>query len=366
MNAPEATTGRRRSAMGLLLSWGLAGALLYWALRGVSISELLAACSDLSASEILLLLAVNVVALPVFGLRWWLILRVDRSHDTSRRVSLFETSVYRLAAFGLAYLTPGPLVGGEPLQVVLLERRHGYLRSEAIASVALDRVLELTVSFGALLAASSYLVVVSSGVGQADGASLIPGLAALALLVALPVTYLALLLRGRVPVAALTRRSFDEKGFLEGGRLLRIARTLAQSETLAANWLRAHPVQFTAALAISLLGFAITLFEFFLVVQFLALPATPTQALLAFVAARLAQFVLLPGALGALETSQLLSWRAAGVIDALGLTVSLVVRARDLLFASLGLVIGLLLLRSRSPKAETAEELEARPETPVG
>lgn len=252
------------------------------------------------------------------------------------------TTLYRLAGFGLAYLTPGPLVGGEPLQVLLLERRHGYGRSEAIASVALDRVLELTVTFGALLAAGCYLLAALwAGGGEGGGVALVSGLMTLSALVALPIVYLAVLIRGRRPVHSIATRLRPD-----AGRLRSVADTLVESETLAAGWLRDHPVRFALAVLFSLLGFLMICVEFYLVVRFLALPVSLSQTLLAFIAARLAQFVLLPGALGALEASQLLSWRAAGVVDALGLAVSLVVRARDLVFALAGLGIGVVLLRS--------------------
>jgi hypothetical protein len=258
------------------------------------------------------------------------------------------------------------LVGGEPLQVILLERRHSYERSRAIASVMLDRTLEWTISFGALLAAGVFLL--SSlwrpselnaasrvhrigGLKQltglaSEGAGLVPAVLALSLLVALPLLYFTLLARGRRPASALAHRVLRPRDPASG-----LGVTLRESESLVARWLREQRPTFVAAILVSLLGFAAVLVEFILVVKFLDLPVTFDQILLAFVAARLAQLALLPGALGALEASQLLSWRAAGLLDAVGLAVSLVVRARDLLFAVTGLLLGLLLLH-RSPVLE--------------
>ena len=54
---------------------------------------------------------------------------------------------YRLSAFGLSYFTPGPQVGGEPLQIIYLQKNYGLTYARATAAVIMDKLLEFLVNF---------------------------------------------------------------------------------------------------------------------------------------------------------------------------------------------------------------------------
>ena len=101
------------------LFWLVVPPLLWWVLRNVSLTEVLAVLRQLTPAQVLILLATNVVVLLLFSARWWIISRAQ-----GYPIPYLALSGYRLTAFGVSYFTPGPQVGGEPLQVYLTERKH--------------------------------------------------------------------------------------------------------------------------------------------------------------------------------------------------------------------------------------------------
>lgn len=134
----------RHIGLGLLV-WLTIPLLMGWALRNVPLHELGAVLGRLGALQVAALIAVNVLVMFTFSGRWWAILR-----GQGYSVPYLGLVGYRLAAFSVSYFTPGPHLGGEPLQVWLLHRRAGVPTVSAATSVALDRLLEMTVNFAFL------------------------------------------------------------------------------------------------------------------------------------------------------------------------------------------------------------------------
>jgi uncharacterized membrane protein YbhN (UPF0104 family) len=79
----------------------------------------------------------------------------------------------------------------------------------------------------------------------------------------------------------------------------------------------------------------------------LGLEMTLPQAVTAMVAARVAILLPLPAGLGALEASQALAMRGLGLSPAAGVSLSLLIRARDVLLGLLGLGLAALLVGGR-------------------
>ena len=292
--------------------WVVALALFLWTLSRVSLSDAWVAVSRLSPIALAALVGLNLFALVVFGARWWVILRA-----LGRPIGLLDASLYRLAAFGFSYFTPGPQVGGEPAQVLLAERRHEIPRDVAIASVGLDRLFDGVVNLSFLVAAAFIAV---------DGG----GALVLSVLVAIPLAYLWALGCGRTPLAALVPKDVVRK-----------------SETEAGRFCRERPRALAAAVALSFASWGMLLLEYWMLVFFLEGPLTWKQLVLGLAAARVAYLLLLPAGLGVLEAGQVAAVQAMGFSPALGLSVSLVIRLRDVVVASFGLWWGMKALTTR-------------------
>ncbi|MEX2143496.1 MAG: lysylphosphatidylglycerol synthase transmembrane domain-containing protein [Anaerolineales bacterium] len=310
----------------LLLLWSallLIGAvLLTWSLQSVPFADLGRVLSELQAWQIALLILVNVALVFLFPLRWSQILRAQ-----SFKISYLQLTRYRLLAFAISYFTPGQHFGGEPMQVLSLRNRHGISGSAALASVTLDKVIELFANFAVL--ALGLALVLSSGMLAA-----LPLAQALPLslgLLLVPALYLGMLRGGWLPFGALTKR-------LVG----RLADGLRNAERQLGKLSRQQPRLLWQGLLIAALVWVVQIFEIWLTLVFLGLNLTAMELSLIIVAGRLALFAPTPGALGALEASQILAMHGLGYDPAYGLSLGLLIRARDIIFGLTGLLLGTL------------------------
>ncbi len=302
------------------------GLLLWWALRTVPLTDLWDTLKQLRFWQIGVLLLINMLVLIAMTARWWVILRVEYP-----KIPFLKLVRYRLAVFGLSYFTPGPQVGGEPLQVIYLQRNHNVTFARATAVVIMDKLLEFLANFillGIGLTAAVRVGLVTRGGTQALG-SLIP----LAAILLWPLVHLVMLYRGRYPVSALMRAAMSLTKKQKWMRLIIV------SERMAGAFTRRHPLALLTALGFSLLSWAGMAAEYFLMAGFLQAQLTAEQALAALTAALFAFLMPLPGGLGALEASQVYAMTAFGHSAAVGIGISLLMRARDILNGGLGLLL---------------------------
>lgn len=116
--------------------------------------------------------------------------------------------------------------------------------------------------------------------------------------------------------------------------------TLCRSEDQAGTLCRHHPRALAAGIAVSLVSWAGVIGEFRLLIAVLGLKLSTIEAATALVASRLAILLPLPAGLGALEAGLALAMRGLGLDPSIGLALSLLIRARDVLFGLLGLWLG--------------------------
>lgn len=318
--------GKRSPVLWLLLGL-LALGLFAWALRGVALAEIGQALSQISGEQILVLFLVNGAIVLLLGLRWWLILNAQ-----GHKLPFLGVTSYRLAAFGVSYFTPGPHFGGEPLQVIFLRQRHSLDNSSALASVTLDKVMDLLSNFGFL--SIGIAVVLRNGL---LGSEFLFGVQAVsAFLLVLPLLYLFALLRGWGFVTHLLAKAEQNWATLAKDGEEQLIVLLREKQNLVVQ-----------SLMVSALVWFALLFEYWLGLRFLGLDLSLVQLLAIVVAARLAMLAPTPGALGALEAAQVVAMQSQGFDPAYGLSLSLLIRARDLLFGGLGLWLGGRLLRGK-------------------
>lgn len=323
-----------------LLILALLAPLLWWGLREIPLDEMGASLSRLAAWQILVIAGVNILILVVFTGRWWLILRA-----LGHRVPFLNLVGYRLAGFGLSYFTPGPQFGGEPLQIHLIRSRHPIPTSSAIAAVSLDKLFELLANFSFL--AIGILAIVRSNLFHTRLA--LPFVLLVGLLLLLPGTYLLSLRAGWRPlrwmVRLLPRRALAHP-FAQ-----KTSQALLTSEAHMIHFCQGRRASLLKVLAISLFSWMLVVIEYWLTLFFLGQTLELTQILSLLAAARLAFLLPSPGALGTLEASQILMMQALGLNPALALSLSLLIRGRDLLLGGLGLGLGFYLSRSQSLNA---------------
>jgi uncharacterized protein (TIRG00374 family) len=333
--------------------WSLAAlalGLLWLTLRSVPLAEVWTQLAQLRPDQLLLLLVANLLVLATFSARWWILL-----YAQGYALPYHKLVAYRLSAFSVSYFTPGPHFGGEPLQVYPLTRRHAVLMPVALAALVLDKLFELVFNFTFVLAGA--LLVFELGVGPAGPAQ---GwtVAAFALLILLPVVILtALALGGHPlsgPLASLLRGWQRLRGRPQPARIDsthsrsgHFVITLRESEHLGSRLFRQRPWLLVAAVGVSLGSWIAILAEFWLMTYVLGLNLSLTDAIVALLAARGASLLPLPAAVGALEASQALAMVSLGLPAAYGVSLSLLIRGRDVLFGLVGLGLAATYLQKR-------------------
>ena len=301
-----------------VVGWGVALLVLWLVVRTVPLREVGRTLALLRGWQLAVLVLLNGLVLLGLNGRWHILLL-----GLGYKLPFWSLLGHRLAAFGVSYFTPGPQFGGEPVQVLLVERQHGVPRSAAIAAVSLDKAVEMLLNFGFL--AFGVLLVLQTGLlGEAVGGQT----AVWAILLLLPPTlYLWLIWRGRRPVSWLLRTV----------KLGRWDTAVSTSESQMTTLCQQHPGALLGAIAISGLTWGVMIAEFYAMASFLGLSLSPAQLIALMTAARVAFLLPLPGGLGTLEASQVWALGLMGFHPAAGLGLSLLIRLRDVLLGLLGL-----------------------------
>ena len=309
--------------------------LLYLALRNAPFAEIWQALSQLHLWQIALLFTLNSGVVFAITARWWIIVRADNPS-----IPFLPLVRYRLSTFGISYFTPGPQMGGEPLQVYYLQKNHGIAYARSTSAVIMDKLVELlgnSILIVAGLTAAVRVGVISGNEKFAFG-SLIP----LVAILTVPLLHLSLLYQGRYPISKLLRAASS----LHGGPTW--VRLIIVSERMAASFTRRKLSSVLGAFFFSLLALAGTLLEYSLMTSFLGAQLSFGQSLAGLTSALLAFILPLPGGLGALEASQVYAMTSMGYSPAIGISLSLLIRARDLMNAGLGLLLAGKLIRHLS------------------
>jgi glycosyltransferase 2 family protein len=337
---PEGIYNRRGSWL-VWAAWAVAVVLVFLALRATPLDKAWSTLRAVGAGQILILIAINALILTLMALRWWLILRSLKCSGIGLGVLLS----YRLVGFGVSFFTPGPQFGGEPVQVDLLHRRKSVPLSAALSSVYLDRLLDLLANFTFL--AVGVAVAFLNGFtasGQAGWVWAVVGG-----IMFLPGAHLAALTLGKSPVTWLTARILAARGGTFWERTYELTR---QAEDRITSLCREQPLNLLLLSMLSGLIWILMIFEYGITLSFLGVTPTPGQVVIAMTAGRLALLTPVPGGLGALEASQVLATQALGWGAQVGLALSIVIRARDLLLAGFGVGLGALIYQKFNAKKQ--------------
>jgi len=312
----------------LFVVYSILAVLLYLALRNAPFIDIWNTLRQLQLSQLAILFAINALVILCMTARWWVIVRAE-----TPAVPFLPLIRYRLSIFGLSYFTPGPQVGGEPLQVLYLQRNHGISFARATSAVIMDKLLEFLANFiliGIGLTAAVRVGMISRNGTQALGSlSLIP----MAVILAWPVIHLVLLYRGQYPISSLLRSAASILGNPNWVRLIIV------SERMAAAFARRRLKALLLALGFSMLAWAGMAAEYVLMASFLNANLSLEQTLAALTAALFAFLLPLPGGLGALEASQVYALTVMGYAPAIGISLSLIMRGRDILNGGIGLLL---------------------------
>lgn len=300
--------------------------LLYFALRNAPFAEIWNALKNLKLWQIGLILLLNAFVIVCMTARWWIIVRAENPS-----MPFLPMIRYRLSVFGLSYFTPGPQVGGEPLQIIYLQRNHGISFARATSAVIMDKLLEFIVNF--VLIGVGAWAIVRVGLISGNGIRLTLSLIVVGILLALPLAYNILLYKGIRPIAKI----LHSKLFIQ--KKSRATRLMVVAEQMASIFCRRHSRAMFLAIFFSFATIAGIATEYYLMVSFLGMNINAVQIFAALTAMQIAFLMPLPGGLGALEASQVFALGAFGQPASAAISLTLLMRARDILNGGIGLLL---------------------------
>jgi uncharacterized protein (TIRG00374 family) len=324
--ASQATGMRVKNKFHTFALYPILVPLLYVALRNAPLAEIWNAVRHLQLWQIALLVAINISIYLLITLRWWIIVRAG-----NRKISYFPLVLIRVAVFGISYFTLGPQVGGEPLQVLYLQRKYGMTFTRATSTVIMDKLLEFLANF--FLLVIGLTAIVEAGILSTNASKSLVSLSLMAAILLWPFVHIALMVRGIYPVGAALRIAFSRFGNPKWMRFIIAA------EQMAGRFCKRSPRALWMATGASLLAGVGMIGEYLLITSFLGINLHSWQTVAAWTTSWLAFLVPLPGGLGALEASQVFTLGAFGISAALAIGVTLLIRARDLLIGGLGLLL---------------------------
>ena len=315
-----------RRALRFLAVYSILGLLLYFALRHAPFAEIWNALKGLQLSQIATLLIINAFVIACMTARWWIIVRAENPS-----VPFFALIGYRLSVFGVSYFTLGPQVGGEALQVLYLQRNHGLTFARATSAVIMDKLLEFLVNF--LLIGIGAWSIVRVGIFSNGGIRLTLSLIGLAVLLMWPLVHILLLYSGKNPLSKiLFRQPFIQKKN-------KTIRLIVVAEHMASAFCRKHIGALVLSLGASVLAMLGIVLEYYLMVSFLEMKINAVQIFAALTSMQVAFLMPLPGGLGALEASQVFALGAFGQTASAAISLTLLMRARDILNGGIGLLL---------------------------
>jgi uncharacterized protein (TIRG00374 family) len=302
--------------------YSILAALLYFALRNIPLTDIWGTLRKLHLWQIFALLGLNVIIYILVTLRWWLIV-----HAEKKDISFLPLLATRIAVFGVSYFTLGPQVGGETLQVLVLQRNYGMTYTRATSTVVMDKLLEFLANL--VLLGVGLTAIVRAGIFSANEPSSFAGLVGLLALLLWTPIHIFLMYHGKYPVSAVLRKFSNNK----------FVRFVAAAERLAGTFCRRHLLALVSAIFVSMFAALGMVIEFFCITSFLGIHLSFWQIIAVWMAGWLAFLVPLPGGLGALEASQVFAFGTFGISAVLAISVTLLIRARDLLIGGLGLLL---------------------------
>lgn len=251
-----------------------------------------------------------------------------------RQLPLSKLFSFRMAGEALNYLTPSASLGGEPVKAYLL-KRAGIPLEEGLASVVVAKTAMTTAQL--VFTIGGILLALLQTPDSRPQTSILVSATALALALSLALAFFLVIQRQGL-LAFLLKPAKKLSCFQDW--LKRREEKLLVLDRRIGSFYRQNSLSFALSFALHLAGWIVQGFEVYLLLAFLGLPVSLTTALAIHalsVLAKAAAFFI-PGGLGLQEGGNILIFLGFSLSVQMGMTFSLVRRARELLWAAFGLL----------------------------
>ena len=257
-------------------------------------------------------------------LKWSVILR-----SQGCKVPFPKLFVYKLAGFGVSYITPAAHIGGEPVMAYFLTNNHNIEFKKSLSSVVIDKSLDLILN-GFFACISILIILANFTVSKKTANLMIFSFFAMA-----------------AAIYSFYHLTITEKGFFTTCfRLLRFnkwkvtkkyEKYISGMESHLIYFFKYNKKGFRNAFLTFLLVWILMFFEFKLALLLLGYNASFVAIFIFFSLVGIAYIIPVPAALGALEFGQSSASVMLGISKSVGLALSIIIRSRDMIWVFLGL-----------------------------
>ncbi len=297
--------------------------LLVFVLQATGLEKLKIPFKQFSILHLILYIVLSSLMMLVITMRWSLVLKAH-----GYRLPFVKMILFMLAGKSISYVTPSAQVGGEAARTYLL-KHSGVPTEKGLSSIIIDKIMDLTSnSIFAILALPIMILFFPFSVY-------------------LKIAMGAILLVIVFLIAAFYYQSFRGKGFFN--HLFRFfhlhkikslegyEQKLIDTETNVAHFFKHNRVTFRYAIFYSILTWVIMFFEFKIALLVFGYNANPIQVILALSMVGFAYMMPVPAAIGILEASEASMFTLLGINPGIGIAMSFLIRARDMVVMLLGM-----------------------------
>ena len=311
-----------------ILIWLFAIGLAALVISRLPLADLGSSLSQLSHTNWIVWIFINVFIIVLLTSRWK---SLTKAIGTSTK--FFSLLRVRQAGQLINFVTPGPQLGAEPLQVYWLWKRYCVPAHAALLTVGLDRFYEFWVNFAVLLLAVLVLFH-STTISLIDWRVVAVMLISLMLLMSL-IAWIVL------------RKPTLIRNFLK--RLTSPWQQHKKLNGLHSEWTRFQELlnrveteeryALFIALLVSLLSWIGMILEFWLLLQFVSVPIDVATFIFLFVIVRLAFLLPFPGGLGTVEAALFWAFQSQALPLSAAAALITLMRLRDVAILVTGAVV---------------------------
>ncbi len=275
-----------------ILIWLFAIGLAALVISRLPLADIGSSLLQLSLTNWIVWIFINVIIIVLLTARWNSLTKAIGSST-----NFFSLLRVRQAGQLINFVTPGPQLGAEPLQVYWLWKRYYMSAHAALLTVGLDRFYEFWVNFAVLLLA--VLVLFSSTtIALIDWRVVAAMLVSLMLLMSLAAW---IVLRKPIPIRNFLKRLTSP--WQRHKRLSGLHSEWAKLQELLKRVITEKRNTLFIAFLLSLVSWVGMVLEFWLLLEFISVPIDVATFIFLFVIVRLAFLLPFPGGIGTVEAA---------------------------------------------------------------
>lgn len=299
--------------------------LLYFVYQQFPIATVLDTFARAEVFPLILFICTSIAIMSLHTWRWNVILKT-RNHS----VPFHKLFTYKIVGFGISFITPFAKVGGEPLRAMLLSR-HKISFDKAMSSVVIDKIIDLSTT-GLVFSIAAFISI--NFIPLPQNMKIVLIIISVMFIIIVANMYYQLLRNKRMVM-----RIFKVLRLHKIKKIKPLEKTLIDFDRRLIYFHKKQRKAFYKAVGISTGAWLLMFVEYKAVLWMFGYDLGLIQ-LFAIITIMGAAYVFpIPLALGVFEFGQAQTFSLLGLKAAAGVALSLIIRARDLLWTIIAIFI---------------------------